>query len=228
MTSLFIGPPPATPYAQDTGMFQGPPPASSGASGAEGMDAAGGFLSIAGAATQVIGSYFAVQASRDQAKLQADQLEFEGWLSRLNARTAEDQAQAALEAGKRDIALRTLQAGQEIAATEASFGARGVVAGVGSSAEQVASQRLVKELDVLNLGINAVRQANAARAAGVNASNEGAFQQLSAANLRRSAKSMNPWLGATSSLLGSATQVADHYYTARRLREMRDLLDRRA
>lgn len=218
MSSLFIGPSPAFPYAQDTGLVHGPQPAPEAVGG---LDAAGGFMAIAGAFTQAIGAFFSVQAIKDQSKEQAAMLEFEGWASRQNARMAEEQAHAALEAGKRDIALATMQAGQEIAATEASFGARGVTAGVGSSAEQVASQQLVRDLDVLNLGINAVRQANGARMAGVNARNRGAFADLSARNLRRTAASTNPLLAGGTTLLGSATQVAGGYYTARRLAERR-------
>lgn len=221
MSSFFIGPPTATPYAYDTGLFQGPPEAPSSSS-SSGQDAAGGFMAVAGSLQQAIGSYFQIAATRDQAKAQAMDLEFEGWVSRQNARMAEQQAHAALEAGKRDVALATMQAGQEIAATQASFGARGIVEGVGSAAEQVASQRLVRDLDVLSLSVNAVRQANAARTAGLNSRMRGAFADLSGRNLRRTAGSLSPLMGGATTLLGSASQVADSYYTPRRLRGRSD------
>lgn len=225
MSSLFIGPPPANPYAYDTGLFQGPPEASASSTSSAGQDAAGGFLAVAGSLSQVLGSYFQIAATRDQAKAQAMDLEFEGWASRQNARMAEQQAHAALEAGKRDVALATMQAGQEIAATEASFGGRGIVEGVGSAAEQVASQRLVRDLDVLSLSVNAVRQANAARTAGLNSSMRGAFAELSGRNLRRTAGSLSPLMGGATTLLGSASQIADGYYTPRRLRSRSDTGD---
>lgn len=220
MSDFFIGPPPAHPYAADSGLFIGPPEAPR-TDGPGDLSVAGGFMAAAGAASQAIGAYFGVTAMRAQAKEQASMLEFEDWASRQNARAAEEQAHAALEAGKRDIALATMRAGQELAATEASFGGRGVVAGVGSSAEQIASQKLVRDLDVLNLGVNAVREANAARQAGLNSRLRGSFAALSGRNLRRTASSANPLLAGATSLLGSATQVADGYYTARRLRERR-------
>ena len=112
----------------------------------------------------------------------AMQYEFEGFTSELNARQAEQEAQGVLLQGERDIGRLTLAAGQEKSNTLASQGARGVVLGEGSTAEVVASQDLVKEIDAITIEINSVFGSNARRVEATNYRNAATSAKVSAAN----------------------------------------------
>jgi hypothetical protein len=208
MTGELIGPPRPE--------FQGPPPppASSGAgagaaaAGLGGFGSAGAILGIFGAVTGAIGSFYSAKSQQNNLKSQALTAEYEAGIAGLNARSSELDAQAALSAGQREAARIGLRAGQEEGAMRASIGASGTQAGVGSAAEELASAELMKQVDMLTSDVNAVRAAGAARMRGVGYLNEAAMDRTSANNLRRSARSINPYVAAGTSLLGSGGQLA--------------------
>jgi hypothetical protein len=142
--------------------------------------------------------------------------QFESELSQRNARLAEEQAYAMILAGRQQASNLTLQYGQEQAAVRASTAARGVQLGSGSAAEIQASLEFAKRLDAITTNVNAVRAAASARIGAVNERNRSIMLGASAYNLRTSGRSINPALAGASSLLGSASRVADNYLVSRR------------
>ena len=172
---------------------------------------AGLALSIIGAGASAIGSFYEAKSAQYKLKSEALDLEYQQAVSNMNARAAEVQAQQILEAGQKQIGQYTMRAGAEKASQEASLAARGIQAGVGSAAEQVASSDIIKEIDTMTINVNAVRAANAARMQATNYRNQAAFAGMNARNARSSARTINPGASVMTSLLGSASQVAGQW-----------------
>lgn len=178
---------------------------------------AGGILSIFGALNGAIGSFYAARSQQSQLRSQALSFEHEQFMANLNARNAETEAQEILRAGEQQIGIASLQAAQAKGSFAADVGARGVRAGDGSAAEIAASMELAKRLDAAALNTSAIRAAGAARMGGVNARNRGLLAGVSAQNARASARSIQPGVAASTSLLGGAGQVANYWaYNKRR------------
>lgn len=176
----------------------------------------GGALQLAGMAQAAIGAFAQAENQQHIAKSQALSLEFERSMSAINARNAEIEADSIMEAGEQEIANVTAQYGQAKAANKASTAAAGIK-GTGSAAETQASIEYAKRVDAYTINVNRVRQAEAAKMRGVDASNRGLVAGVSAQNLRGYANSIQPGVAAVGSLIGSAGQVANYWaYTRRR------------
>lgn len=162
----------------------------------------GPVLSVLGGIQSAFGSYFSTQSQQSALKFQAS-------MAKINARAAETSAQSILDAGQKAVGRQTMIAGKVKASQTASFGARGIQGGAGSAAEEIATTDLMKETDALTINANAVRQAWAARTQGVNAQNEALLAGTSA-------RSLNPFASAATSLVGSAADVASGWYRMKR------------
>lgn len=175
------------------------------------------WLAVAGAVQSAIGSYYQAKSAQIQAKSQASTLQFQQDISQLNARQAEFQAQNILLAGERQAGQYTMRAGQLKGSTRASLAARGGVLSEGSNLEVMASQDLAKEIDTLTINANTVRAAEAARLQKTNYMNQALMQGVSAQNALASAESINPFMSAATSLLGSATSIGGQWFRDRKL-----------
>lgn len=178
---------------------------------AQGLSNASTILSIFGAATGAIGSFYAAQAQQMSLKSQASSLKFQARIADLNARHSEFGAQQSLLAGERQIGAYTMRAGQQKGQVEASMAAQGGDVGNGSAAEVRASMDLIKQIDVININSNAVREAEAQRMQGVNYKMQAALGRISANNMMASASTISPWAAGFTSLLGGATSVAQNW-----------------
>ncbi len=181
------------------------------------LGAMGLFMSAAGGVSSAVGNYFGAQAMQYQAKSQAVNMQYQSTLATINARQSEYQAESDIHAGQSRIANYTMQAGQQTASTSAAMAARGIRAGIGSSADVTASQNLVKDLNVYNINSNAVQMAAASRVQGTNYSNQANMDRVSAANAMRTANSISPGLAMTGSLLTNASTVANQWNTNQRM-----------
>ena len=181
-----------------------------GTSAATAMNNFGVGMSIAGALQSGIGAYFSVQSVKDNLKFQSD-------MSAINARIAEQSAQSILLAGEKEQGRVSMKAGKVKGAQRASQASRGIVAGVGSAAEEIATTDLIKETDMYTINANAVRQAWAARTQSVNAMNTSLLQGTSA-------DSLNPYMAAGTSLIESGALVASSWYQQRRSNRIASIL----
>jgi len=155
-------------------------------------------LQAAAAVQQGFAAYYSAAAMKRQ-------LEFQAEMDVINARMAERTAQSVLRAGEFAQGQVSLKDGKVKSSQRASQGARGVVLGEGSAAEEVATTDLMKELDRLTININAVQQAGAARTQSVNYTNSSLVAKAEAG-------SISPWLSGFNSLLGGASSVASSWY----------------
>jgi adenine-specific DNA methylase len=176
------------------------------------------WTSLAGAALQAVGTYYAVKSQKAQLESQALSLEHQASMSAINARAAESDAQAILEAAQTEAGQVSAQYGQAEGETRAAAGGRGIEAGPGSQAEVQASIAYAKKVDIYQIQSNAVRAANAARTGAVNATNESNLARVSAANVRKTAGTIDPYLAAGSRLLSSASGISDQWLARNRTR----------
>lgn len=158
-------------------------------------------MQAVGGAQQAIGAY-------GQAAGQRSALRYDARIADFNARMAEQSAQRALERGQAETnAVRRNTAnlkGQQ----RAGMAARGVDLTYGTPAEVLTSTDVMGELDAQTTQINAIREAWGYRAQATNFQNEAAMATASA-------RSISPGLAASTSLLGTATDLASSFYSMR-------------
>lgn len=154
---------------------------------------------VFGAVQSAYGAFSTARATKQN-------LEFQSQMSEINARMAENQAQSIMLQGERAIGQVGLKAGKVKSSQKASQAARGIVIGEGSAAEEVATTELMAKIDSLTINANTVQAANAARTQSVNYANQSLLQGTSAS-------SISPMSSAATSLVGSATTVANAWYT---------------
>lgn len=187
---------------------------------ADGLETAGPIVSIMGAVNGAIGSFFAAQSQQNVLKSQAQNQAFAAEMNRINAQGSEFSAQQTLLAGEREFGRLTLASGQRLSSAKAAMAARGIQAGDGSAAEVVGSLNLINEIDKMTMSAASVRQAEAYRTQGTNFANQATMAGVSANNLNATAGTISPGLAAGTSLLSSATSVADSWLRSRKFNEL--------
>lgn len=171
---------------------------------------------VAGVLLGAIGGYYQARAQQDELKSQASAAEFQRTIAGINARAAENDAQAILRAGEDEAQRLTLQHGQDRGNLRANVAARGAVVGQGSAADVERSQRIAQLMERVALRSSVVRQANAARARATDFRNRGLLAGVSADNLRRSAGTISGGSAAVRGLLDGGSRLALQYNAARR------------
>ena len=171
-------------------------------------DGIGGVLSIGGSITNMIGAQSAADTQKYQLESQGLNYEHQQDMAEINARMLEMQAQQIARAYNRQIMTKTMQAGLSTSKMRASFAARGIQMGVGSTANVFASDAIMKEIDKLTMNANKVRAVNQMRTRGVQADIRGDMLGVSADNLFASASAVSPMLNMTSTLLTGAADFA--------------------
>lgn len=173
-------------------------------------------LSFFGAANSAVGAYFDLSSQKIAAQSQESTLRYQQSLSQVNARIADDQALDIAAAGSREVGRQTMQAGAQKSSNRASQAASGVQLGKGSAAEAIASGDIIAKIDRYNIESNIARSVAAARMQSVNIRNQGRLAGVSADNVRATAKSINPFIGLSTSLLTGVGTLAQEWRYAQR------------
>jgi len=171
-------------------------------------DTVGGIMSIGGTVGGLIGNYAAANRQQYQAESAGLNFEHQQDMAKINARMLEMQAQQVARAYNRQIMTKTMQAGLKSGSARASFAARGIQMGVGSTANVFATDAIMKEIDKLTMNANKVRAINQMRTRGVQADIRGDMLGVSASNMFATASSVSPLLNMTSTLLTGAANFA--------------------
>ena len=169
---------------------------------------AGGIFSIGSTISGLIGANSAANTEKYKLKSQGLNFEHQQDMASINARMLEMQAQQIARAYDRQIMTKTMAAGLKKGAARASFAARGIQMGVGSTANVFATDAIMKEIDKLTMNANKVRAVNQMRTRGVQADIRGDMLGVSASNMFASASAVSPLLNMTSTLLTGATDFA--------------------
>jgi len=166
--------------------------------------AAGGIMSIGGTVTDMIGAMSAADTARYNYQSSALNLEHQEDMAAINASMLEMEAQHVYRAYNRQIMTKTMQAGLNKGTTRASFAARGIQMGVGSTANVFASAAAMKEIDKLTMNSNRVRAANQMRTRGVQSDIRADMLGVSASNMFATASAVSPLLNMTTTLTTGA------------------------
>lgn len=176
--------------------------ASSSSSMASAMGTAMPIIAGIGAIQSAMGAFFASESAKENLKFQSD-------MAAINARMAENTAQSIMYAGEKEVVGQTLRAGKVLGSQKAAQGARGVVMGEGSAAEEIATTNLMKDIDKYTINANTVRAAWAARTQAANYQNESLIKGTMG-------NSINSTTAATTSLINGATSVASAWYMGKK------------
>ena len=163
-----------------------------------------GFGAISGG----IGAYYASSAEKYRTKSLALALEHKKDMALFNMRMAESQAQHLNRAYNKQFQIATLKAGARKSTARATFAARGIQMGVGSTKDAFVSDEIMKELDKITMNSNKVRAVENQRLRGVGLGIQSTMLGLSADNMFATASSISPWMNVSSSLLTGAGNFA--------------------
>jgi len=164
-------------------------------------------LGVSSMLTGIIGAGSQANTERYKARSAALNYEHQRDMAQLNKRMLESQAQHIGRAYNKQIAIRTMKAGQAISSSKASFAARGIQMGVGSTANVFASAELMKEIDRLTMNVNKVKAMNTKRAQAVNMGVRGDMLGMSADNLFSTASTISPFMNMSSTFLTGASSI---------------------
>jgi hypothetical protein len=158
----------------------------------------------------IVGSYYQAAAQKGQLRSAAMDAEFASSMANINARAAEREAMAIIQAGRQQSALLSAQYGQ----AKSSYVARTAASGIrqtGSAAEVRTSMELAKQEDLATLRQNVASAASRAQAGAVDQRNRSLLAGVSAQNLRRTAGTIKPWESVLTSLVGQTGELADSW-----------------
>ncbi len=164
---------------------------------------------IGGTVTGLIGSYFAASTEKYKTKSLALQLEHKRDMALFNRRMKETQAHHLNRVYNQQYQIATLKQGGTKSSAKASFAARGIQMGVGSTRDAFVSDEIMKDLDKITMNSNKVRAVENKRLEGVGLGIQADAYGLSASNAFATASSISPWMNMSSSLLtGSSNLIA--------------------
>ncbi len=146
---------------------------------------------VASELARAYAGYHQVSMQQIAAKQAADTQGFRARMLELDYRFALRRAESMLRQRDSEIGRLSLEGSQRRAEVEASTAGRGVDGG-GSAAEVLLSDRLIEAIDVYNVNLNGVKQANAERRRALRARQEAAFARVTERNLRRTARYAMP------------------------------------
>lgn len=167
----------------------------------------GGHLIVASSAIAATGAFFSAQLKQQQAKADAQKLEFQAYEFEQAASAATEDAHLLIEAGKDEVSRMSAKVTGAKRQQVAQAGRRGVIAAAGSSAEVRASMEIMRQIDAKTINLNTERQANKRRMEAVNLRNRALMARTSAANLRDTDK-IAPYLSA---LTAAGSQALNTY-----------------
>jgi hypothetical protein len=169
-------------------------------------------LGIASALMQGLSSYYSARGARKAAQFEMEMAQITKRLSEMNARFDERTAQAILQASEINQGQIGLKAGKVKSSQKVSQAARGIQQGVGSAAEEIATTDLMQETDKMQINVDSVRKAWAARMGAVNAIGEGVNAEIRARISGATAMGTNPGLAGFTTFMSSAAPVAQQWY----------------
>lgn len=151
-----------------------------------------------GAGIGTVGSYYSAIGQKTSLNAQAG-------IANINARLANDSADASLQAGQLNEQDALLKGAQTKSSQRASMAANGVDLGVGSALNVQNSTDLVAQVDAKNANLNALRTAFGYRAQAVQDTNTALLDKAQSS-------AISPWMAAGGTLLTSAKSLATSRY----------------
>ena len=156
-----------------------------------------------------ISAFYAASSAKYKTKSLALSLQHQRDMALFNMKMKERQAWHLNRVHNQHLQVASLKAGAKTSKARASFAARGITAGVGSTKDVFVSNRVMQELDMITMNSNKVRAVENKRLEGVGLGIKANMHGLSADNMLASASNINPWMNMSSSLLtGTSTLIS--------------------
>ena len=162
---------------------------------------------IGGALQGGVAAYFGAQTEKYKTKSLALSLQHKKDMTLFNKRMKESQAQHISRVYNQRLQILGLKQGQARGRARASFAARGIQMGVGSTKDAFVSSEILAQLDRLTMNANKVRAVENKRLEAVGLGIQSTMLGVSADNMFATASSISPWLNMSSSLLTGAGNV---------------------
>ena len=152
----------------------------------------------------IVGSYYAASTEKYKTKLLELNLQHKKDMTLFNKRMKESQAQHISRVYNQRLQILGLKQGQARGKARASFAARGIQMGVGSTKDAFVSSEILAQLDRLTMNSNKVRAVENKRLEAVNLGISATMLGVSESNMFATASSISPWMNMSSSLLTGA------------------------
>jgi hypothetical protein len=160
-----------------------------------------------GALSGAIGSFYSAKSEQNKARSLALNLEHKADMLLFNKRMKESQAEFIGRQANKAFQIQSIKAGNRRSRARASFGARGIQMGVGSTKDAFVSSEILATLDKLTMNSNKVRAMSNKRLEAVDIGIRADMTSLSASNMFQTASSIDPFFSMSSSLLTGASSI---------------------
>ena len=160
-----------------------------------------------GALNSMVSSYYAAHTERYKTKMLALNLQHKKDMTLFNKSMTERQAWQIGRVYNHRLQILGLKQRQAEGKARASFGARGIQMGVGSTKDAFVSAKVVSEIDRLTMNSSKVRAMENKRLQAVGLGIQSTMLGVSADNMFATASSISPWMNMSSSLLTGAGNV---------------------
>lgn len=164
-------------------------------------------LSVAGGISSAFGALSAASAEKYRTRSLALNYEHQKTMALFNMRMKESQAQHIARQYNKQMQIMTLKQGAAKGSARASFAARGIKMGTGSTLDAFVSSEVLAQIDRLTMNSNKVRAMSNKRLEAVGLQNKATMLGVSASNAFATASSISPFMNMSSSLLTSAGSV---------------------
>ena len=158
-------------------------------------------MGVAGVLGGAYGAFAGARSEKLRTKSLAIQLKHREDMMRFNIRQNESQAQWLNSVYNKHIQIATLKQGNRKSTAKTSFAARGIQMGVGSTKDVFVSSEILNAVENLTMNSNKVRAITNQRLKGVGMGIKADMTGLSASNMFATARSIDPFMNMTSSLL---------------------------
>lgn len=160
-------------------------------------------------ALQIGAMAFSAIGSMNQAEAQQNQYNYQAQVARNNATMAGYQAKEAIRQGQIEEQNQRLKTAAMYGDQRAQLAANGLDLGEGTATELLTTTKYMGERDALTIRDNASRKAWAAQVQEQGFTDEASMKTASADGI-------NPLMAGATSLMGSASNVADSWYKAKK------------
>ena len=162
-----------------------------------------GFGTIGG----MVGSYYAAKSEQNKTRSLALQYQHKKDMALFNERRKESQAQHIMRSFNKQYQILSLKQGRKKSTARASFAARGIQMGVGSTKDAFVSSEILNKIDALTMNSNKVRAATSKRLEAVDVGIRGDMYGLSASNMFATASNIDPFMNMSSSLMTGVSSI---------------------
>ena len=162
-----------------------------------------GFGTIGG----MVGSYYAAKSEQNKTRSLALQYQHKKDMALFNERMKESQAQHIMRSFNKQYQILSLKQGRKKSTARATFAARGIQMGVGSTKDAFVSSEILNKIDALTMNSNKVRAATSKRLEAVDVGIRGDMYGLSASNMFATASNIDPFMNMSSSLMTGVSSI---------------------